>query len=290
MIIDKTRLGIPFFDESYGGVYRGRPVLCIGRSGSGKTIAGFQFLNQCIQEGDRGLMLSAWRAKDLAIVAEKAGFSFTDAIEGGQITILEYAAFMPGREFESSLTLPPESFIELQEIITSNNIRRIVLDTVVPWVAIPQAAQLAKHIYSFIHAIERMGVTALFTLPKPVSSMAFALKNRLEDQIPAVFTLEHENQKNRTLLINKYLGEVSLPPAIPISIEPGKGIVRRAGDAIERPAVAPAAPTAATPDRAQPPEPPQSSLSFLAAMKARQQKNQDDGNGGGPIRFSSAFR
>ena len=224
-MIDKTRLGIPLFDDRYGGIYRRRSALCIGRQGSGKTIASIHFLMQSVKEGERGLLLSAWRAHDLAIIAQQMGFPLSEAVDKGQVTLLEYANIMPTPEFEKNLTLPPGSFMEFQEIIESNSFHRVVIDTVLPWVAIPQKEKLAKHIFSFIQAIERMGVTTLLTLPKPVSPLAFTLKNRLEEQVPIVFNLDVDDQGKHSLVVNKYLGENSLPPPGPFVITPGAGIL-----------------------------------------------------------------
>ena len=263
-MIDKTRLGIPFFDERYGGVYRKRPALCIGRQGSGKTVFALQSLLQCVKEGDRGLMLSSWRSHDLTIVAENLGFPLAEATSKGQVTLLEYADIMPTPEFEKSLTLPPGSFMELQNIIESNSIRRVVIDTILPWVAIHQEDKLAKHVYSFIQALERMGVTALLTIPKPVSALAFALKNRLEEQIPIVFTLDVDASGRRTLMITTSLGDQNLPPPIPFIFAPGAGIIR-APKIVSAPPAPPSPPAAPSP---APPSPP----------------------GSKPIRFSAAFR
>ena len=282
-MIDKTRLGISLFDERYGGIFRRRSALCIGRLGSGKTIAALQVLLQSVKEGERGLLLSSWRAHDLAIVAQQMGLDLANAITKGQITLLEYADIMPTPEFEQNLTLPPGSFMEFQEIVESNGIQRVVIDTVLPWVAIPQKEKLAKHIYSFIQAIERMGVTALLTLPKPVSPLAFTLKNRLEEQVPIVFTLDHEEGGHRTLLVNKYLGEPSLPPPVPFVIVPGAGIIRAPkkvplATPVPRPANISYAPLVDTPPTpaAQPATAP-SAVTPPAAP-------------GGSIKFSDAFR
>ena len=58
--------------------------------------------------------------------------------------------------------LPPGSFLELQEIITSNSVSRVIIDTILPWVAIQPEKKLAQHVFSFVQAFERMGVTARF--------------------------------------------------------------------------------------------------------------------------------
>ena len=52
MMIDKTKLGVEFFDETFGGVYRGRTVLCYGRRESGKTVAAARCLRQAFRDGD----------------------------------------------------------------------------------------------------------------------------------------------------------------------------------------------------------------------------------------------
>lgn len=224
-MIDKTRSGLDFFDQRFGGIYRQRAALCVGRRGSGKTVAALHALMQSVKEGERGLMLSAWRSADLCIAAEQYGFRLADAVRRDQIVLLEYAQFSPEPELESSRVLPPGSFMEFEELVVGNGIRRVVIDTVLPWIAIRDEDRLAKHVYSFLHALERMEVTAFLTMPKPVSPLAFALKNRIEQQTPIAFTLDVDAQKCRHLLVNRYLGQANLPPPLPIAIEPGRGIV-----------------------------------------------------------------
>lgn len=101
-----------------------------------------------------------------------------------------------------------------------------MIDTILPWVAIPQEDKLLKHIYSFIQAIERMGVTSLLTIPRPVSPLAHILKNYLEQQIPVVFTLDRDENGKYTFVLNKYEGKPTLPPPIPFIITRGAGILR----------------------------------------------------------------
>lgn len=226
MIVDKTKLGIALFDENFGGVYRGRQVLCSGKKGSGKTVFAYHFLNQALQDGDKALLLSNYRAQDTIIVAESLGMPFDRAVTDGQLTILEYAAFIPEKSTSANVMLPPQSFMELQEAVETHSIRRIAFDTVLPWVAIHPVDRISEHVYSFIHALERLSVTALLTLPKPVSNPAYALKSRIEDLCPIAVNLEHTDGANRLMRITKYLGEPhKLSEPIPFAIAPEHGIV-----------------------------------------------------------------
>ncbi len=229
MIVDKTKLGISFFDETFGGIYRGRQMLCSGRHSSGKSILACHFLNQGIQDGDKVLLLSNYRAQDTIIVAESLGLPFAKAVTEGQLSILEYASFIPESTASANVMLPPQSFMELQETVESQSIRRLAFDTILPWVAIHPVARIAEHVYSFIHAIERLGVTAMLTLPKPVSNPSFTLKSRLEDLCPVAINIDHENGTNRVLRVTKYLGEVmNLSTLFPFVITPGRGIISEA--------------------------------------------------------------
>ncbi|MEI7436878.1 MAG: ATPase domain-containing protein [bacterium] len=226
-MIDKTRTGVTFFDGRHGGVYRGRPFLVSGRSGAGKTVLGLQFALQGVQQDERTLMLSVWRAKDLMIMAESLGLPMSAAVSTGMLSLLEYSDFVPGRDREAQWTLPPDDFLQLQSFIDQHAIRRVVLDTVLPWIALrTNPEKLSEHLFSFVRAFDRMGVTALFTMPRPVSPAAFRLKHKLEELMPVAITLQRTEAATGHWLFNvtKYLGEASIDEGIPYQVVPGVGM------------------------------------------------------------------
>ncbi len=258
MVIDKTKLGLAFFDECLGGVYRGRQVLCWGSRRSGKSILACHFLNQALLEGDKALLLSRYQAQDTVIVAESLGMPFADAVNSGQLTILEYNTFITESGTSNNVMLPPQSFMELHGIVESQSIRRIAFDPVLPWVAIQPITRIAEHVYSFIHALERLDATSLLLLPKPASNAAHTLKNRLEDLCPVVIHLAHTHDRCRILRVTKYLGEsIKLCTSFPFIFLPDVGITTDPAPCPDMPepqsqppqpttAETPAAPTAAT--------------------------------------------
>lgn len=258
MMIDKTKLGVEFFDETFGGVYRGRTVLCYGRRESGKTVAAARFLHQAFRDGDRGLLLTDWQANDSLIVAEAVGAPFSHMVREGNLTILEYSSIVPGCDMGGASSLPPSAFVELQKIIVSRSIRRVVFDTVVPWLAIHPVSKMPGHVYSFIHALERLNVTVLITLPWPASTPAFMLKNRLEDLCPVVFTIQKDASTGDSFFkVSKYLGD-SLSGATPTAFRVGgvqKAVPMEASD-IPAPAVRAPAAAASAPAPASTPSPP----------------------------------
>lgn len=265
-MIDKTNLGIPFFDQIFGGVFRNRPVLCWGPAGSGKSTLGLHFINQALSHGDRALLLSGRRAADTLIIAESFGMPLSKAVSSQQLTLLEYAALITNSAASSNIMLPPQAFVELQEIITSQSIRRVVLDPVVPWVAIQPTDRLTEHLFSFVRALDRLGATVLLTLPRPVSNSAFLLKNKLEDLCPVSLLLDQSAKNERHLQITKYLGAVPhLETTIPFRILSGKGLVPPAT------ATGTAGPTPPTPPTPKSPSPTVAKrpISFSSAIRPR---------------------
>jgi len=225
-MISKKPIGLSFFDAEYGGVYPNRVTLVTGRAGVGKTILGLHFIAQGLRQQERALMLSTQPAQDLVITADSLGIPVTTAIESGELTILEYNEFIPGRDHEANIMLPPDGFIQLKEIIENQAVNRVVIDTVLPWITLPDPAHLPEHVFSLVRAFERLGATALFTLPRPVSAPATRLRKLLEDVVPVSLSLVQEpNAPSRQLVVNKYLGMNVRPDGFLYDIVAQKGFV-----------------------------------------------------------------
>ncbi len=254
-MVTKTLTGVPFFDEHYGGIYRGRSMLVSGKAGSGKTVLGLQFIQQGIKQNERCLFLSGQPTNDLVIFAEALKLPLSAAVDAGNLLLLEYQDYLPGRNSEEYITLPPDGFLQFEKIVEAHAVQRIVLDTVLPWVSIRPQTNLAEHVFSFVRAFERIGVTTLMTLPKPASLPSLRLKNALEEVTPVSVTLSSSPNKNDHIWIaTKYLGEMKLDQGTPYQITPGVGLdeLRVTAPQNEQPAEPEPAPLAAFPDEAKP--------------------------------------
>lgn len=224
-MIAKTLSGLPFLDLEFGGVYAGRSTLVCGRSGTGKTIASLHFIQQGIEQAERSLILSTMPANDLVILAGSLGFNFTPAIEHHDLIMLEYQSFVPGTTIGWK-TIPAEGYTQLREIIETNSISRLVLDSVLPWIMVAETEHMAEQVFSFVRSCDRLGVTTLMTIPKPVSNMAFRLKKTLESNTPVSVLLSPGEQAQQfTWHTVKYLGDNKSTFPQPYMIERGRGIV-----------------------------------------------------------------
>jgi len=223
----KAPTGIRFFDERFGGAYEHRMMLVTGRAHSGKTICGLQFIQEGLSRAERGLILSATPSSDLALLARGVGIDVDLALESGALILLEYFDFIPGRDSESSIMLPPECFAQLQDVVERNGIDRMVIDTVVPWITFSGRAHQAEHIFSFVRAFERMGTTAVFTCPKPKSAAAQRAHKYLVHNVPVAVTLDYDPDTGRRgWTTNKYLGRADIRESFPLIITAEEGLTR----------------------------------------------------------------
>ncbi len=224
--IEKTPTGVAFFDERFGGVYAGRCWLLCGPAGTGKSLIALQFLSEGIRQGEKGLLLTIQRAGETVLWAASHGRGMDRAIESGQCLILEYADYIPGRDVEPVPSLPPEGFLELQEIVRVNTIRRIALDTVVPWAMTTQPRTQSERVFSLVRALERLDATTLLTLPEPVSIPAQRLREALTAVVPIAVSLSLSLETGeRRWTTEKYLGESPPFPPHPYLLAPGLGAI-----------------------------------------------------------------
>jgi hypothetical protein len=115
--------------------------------------------------------------------------------------------------------------LQFKKIIDTNAIQRVVLDTALPWVTIRSQANLAEHVFSFVRAFDRLNTTTLLTIPKPVSPMAYRLKNTIEEVVPVSVMMTFDpGSGKRFFNVTKYLGEKKLSPEIEYAIMPQTGI------------------------------------------------------------------
>jgi circadian clock protein KaiC len=105
-----------------GGVLEGSVTLVVGISGTGKTVAGMQFLGEGAKEGGHGLLVSL--DEHPAQIARNAGnlnLEFKKQLDKGNI-ILHY---------DSPLEVDiDEHFYSIKELVEKNNITRVVIDSV----------------------------------------------------------------------------------------------------------------------------------------------------------------
>src|SRR5215472_4337355 len=121
---------IDFLDRGQGGLFRGRPYLAFGASGTGKSILGLQFANAGLERGEAALYVCRERAQDLVDQAERLGFPLSQRIREEKLSVLEYDADF--RDIAARQG-PEALFDELRAQVDDKAVRRVVFDPVDPF-------------------------------------------------------------------------------------------------------------------------------------------------------------
>lgn len=105
-----------------GGILEGSITLVVGISGTGKTIAGMQFLGEAARNGGKGLMVSLdEHPNQIARNAGNLNLDFKKQLDRGNIFI----------HYDSPLELDiDEHFYSIKELVEKNGITHVVVDSV----------------------------------------------------------------------------------------------------------------------------------------------------------------
>ena len=213
----KSLIGVEGFDRRFGGVYCARTALVCGPDGVGKSSLALLFLQTGIGAGEPGLLL----AEDSPETVIDRGLEWGVDVEGevalGQLTVLNYPEYAPDVRASTYSNLPSDSFEALRQVIEEKKIRRVALDTVLPWVQIADAELAARVTFSLVRALDKLGVTTLLTIPLPNSGPARELRRILECNVPCALEIVHSSsatdpalREGRRIVPRKYLGAVTL--------------------------------------------------------------------------------
>lgn len=185
-LIKRVKTGIQGLDELIeGGLPKKSITLVSGSPGAGKSIMCFQFINEGIMNGQKGLYLTLdKREEGVLLQAKKLGFNFQHAIEMGMATF-RYLDINKKFVYET-----------MSNEILSGQYQRIVLDSITPLSEMPlffsnpqsqhsaeysyvepgrESNQLTgpaqrKHILYIMNALESSEATAIVTSELPVGS------------------------------------------------------------------------------------------------------------------------
>ncbi|MDZ4200350.1 MAG: ATPase domain-containing protein [Kiritimatiellia bacterium] len=232
-MLEKREIGFEPFDSRFGGCYNGRGLLISGRKNSGKTALGIRFLLAGLPKEEKGLILTSQSAQETLHCADSMALPLRQALADKNLLLVEYLKRKASGEGPGDPMIPPEGFLQLGEIIEAHGIRRVVIDTVLPWLLRPDSDRMSERILSLVRAFDRLAVTTLFTLPRPASESAREILGHLEYHVPVAATLEfNPPSPQREFRVTKYLGIPTPPGASVFRIDDPQresGVLNRTG-------------------------------------------------------------
>src|SRR5688500_2368720 len=125
--------GIIPLDVHLGGVFPGRLHLLTGATGTGKTTAGLQFLNEGLQHGEPICLLTAHRLDDLVAHAHSVGLELEPAVRRNQLLLLRYRS-----DFSNQLDWSGNAnsvIDEFRGLLSEVQPKRVVIDPIAPFLS-----------------------------------------------------------------------------------------------------------------------------------------------------------
>jgi circadian clock protein KaiC len=185
-----------------GGLYLGSITLVTGISGTGKTVAGIQFLCAAVRAGRRGLLVSLdEHPAQIVRNAKTLGFDLQKHVDDGSITI----------HYESPLELELDiHFDRVARLIDEKKIDCIVFDSIAVY-EMSSPDEAGDFLYSLATFCKDRLITAYFNYESPellgVSQISEELKgSHLVDNILLLSYVEISTLLRRALTVPKVRG------------------------------------------------------------------------------------
>ncbi len=200
---ERLSTGVPALDAMMGGgLYVGSITLVTGLSGTGKTVAGIQFLCSAATSGRKALLVSLdEHPAQILRNAQTLGFDLQRHVDEGRVTI----------HYESPLELELDlHFDRIVQLVEEKQIDCIVFDSVAVYEAtIPE--EVADFLYSLATFCKDRLVTAYFNYESPellgVSQISEELHgSHLVDNIILLGYVEISTRLRRAITVPKVRG------------------------------------------------------------------------------------
>jgi circadian clock protein KaiC len=194
--------GVPGLNEMlYGGFITESAVLVRGAPGTGKTTIGLQYLLEGVRCGEAGLFVTFEEfPRSIYRDAQSFGWDIKPLEERGQLQIL----FTSPDVLLDSLSSTSSA---LMQLITTHNIRRVVLDSLTHFTRLTSSSSTLRSLYStVINSFRREGITAMYLSEEMRSDFTSSEKGRLPfivDCILLLRYLEFESAIQRGILVLK---------------------------------------------------------------------------------------
>jgi circadian clock protein KaiC len=223
----RLETGIPGFDAiSDGGIVRGRPLLVVGTSGTGKTILAAQFLAAGATMFDETGVFVSFEEMPEDIVRNTQGFDWDlgGLIEAEEITVIDASPeASPAADYDF------ESLVEsIQRAVANAGAKRVVLDSIgalFPHFKDPFTVR--GGLRQLVEALRPLGVTTMITAERSEEYGPVARFEVEDFVIDGIVILRHpleRRTRSRTIEVLKLRGASHHTGEFPFTIRGGAGV------------------------------------------------------------------
>ncbi|HBZ70010.1 MAG TPA: hypothetical protein DEP35_09860 [Deltaproteobacteria bacterium] len=211
---------IDFLDRRPGSLFRGKPYLVFGASGTGKSILGLQFANAGLERGEGALYVCRERAQDLVDQGERLGFPLSQRIREERLSVLQYDADF--RDIAARQG-PEALFDDLRAQVDEKAVRRVVLDPVDPFFSsLEDEGVLRAELRAITSRCEALGWSLLLLCEDATLSRGPHVMRVFSEACWGIFELRRAPEEGRIdFLIYKMRGARPARSRLAIQIGPG---------------------------------------------------------------------
>jgi KaiC/GvpD/RAD55 family RecA-like ATPase len=165
--MDRIKTGIAELDRTLGGFPAGKTILVTGDPGTGKTIFGLQFANECCLQGMKTVFISTEEsAGDLRMQGNSFGWDIENFEKKGLLRFIELAG-RRALETETAICISVDTmkgnFVELLDNLPEGT-QTLVLDSLGSHAANLTPYEFRDRFDLFTYTLAGMGITALIIL------------------------------------------------------------------------------------------------------------------------------
>lgn len=165
--MDRVKTGIAELDKTIGGFPAGKTVLVTGEPGTGKTIFGLQFANECCLQGLKTVFISTEEsAGDLRMQGKSFGWDLENFEKKGLLRIIELAGHR-ALETETAISISMDAikgnFVELLNNLPKGT-QTLVLDSLGSHASNLTPYEFRDRFDLFTYTLAGMDITTLIIL------------------------------------------------------------------------------------------------------------------------------
>ena len=168
----RVKTGINGLDKVLEGFPKGRTILVTGNAGSGKTIFGLQFANECCMNGIKTIYIATEEnTHDLELQANSFGWEFDQFKKDGLFDLIELTGTRL-HELEAAASIRIEGkkggFEELLKIVPSD-VQVLIIDSLGSHTTNLTAREFKDNLDLLVHKCNSRSITTMFILDSATS-------------------------------------------------------------------------------------------------------------------------
>jgi len=221
--------GIELVDKAWGGFYRGGTYLMIGQRKSGRTLLGLQYAMETAKQKEVCLYFTNMRPKDLMIHAASIDFDLQSYMNQNLIIVVRVAAPSDLGDLRNPDNFLVEYLKDIVTVVDQYFPSRIIFDELTPFIGFRNLNMLQNAFLQTVETIEERGITSLFVLGEPATTVAQSIVDSLAEYSTAIIYLQKKAMQNGRahggkMTITPNIGHTEGQFSSDYVIEPYKGI------------------------------------------------------------------